>query len=131
MLPAARSIHLAGTGAAANIHAQISLALNRVFTEWYRSKGKGYDFDITNSTSYDQYYVHGRNIFESISKLVDEIFDTYLQKGDAIEPYYAEYCDGKSVSCAGMKQWGTKDLADKGYSAIQICGTTTATTSGW
>ena len=104
----------------ANIHAQISLALNRVFTEWYRSKGKGYDFDITNSTSYDQYYVHGRNIFESISKLVDEIFDTYLQKGDAIEPYYAEYCDGKSVSCAGMKQWGTKDLADKGYSAIQI-----------
>ena len=70
----------------ANIHAQISLALNRVFTEWYRSKGKGYDFDITNSTSYDQYYVHGRNIFESISKLVDEIFDTYLQKGTPSSP---------------------------------------------
>ena len=104
----------------ANIHAQISLALNRIFTEWYRSKGKGYDFDITNSTSYDQYYVHGRNIFESISKLVDEIFDTYIQKGNAVEPYYAEYCDGKSVSCPGMKQWGTKDLADQGYSALQI-----------
>ena len=104
----------------ANIYAQISLALNRIFTEWYRSKGKGYDFDITNSTSYDQYYVHGRNIFESISKVVDEVFNTYIRKQGTIEPYYAEYCDGKSVTCPGMKQWGTKSLADQGYSAIRI-----------
>ena len=102
----------------ANIYAQISLALNRIFTEWYRSKGKGYDFDITNSTSYDQYYVHGRNIFESISKVVDEVFNTYIRKEGTIEPYYAEYCDGKSVTCPGMKQWGTKSLADQGYSCL-------------
>ncbi len=104
----------------ANIYAQISLALNRIYTEWYRSKGKGYDFDITNSTSYDQYYVHGRNIFESISKQVDEIFNTFIRKGGAQEPYFSSYCDGKSVTCSGMKQWGSKDLADEGYTALRI-----------
>ena len=102
----------------ANIHAQISLALNRIFTEWYPSKG--YNFDITNSTSYDQYYVHGRDIFEPMDRITDEIFNTYARKEGTIEPYYTEYCDGKSVSCPGMKQWGTKDLADQGYNALQI-----------
>lgn len=103
----------------ANIYAQISLALNRIYTEWYPSKG--YTFNITNSTSYDQYYVHGRNIFESISQVVDDIFNVYIRKTGTVNPYYAEYCDGKIVpNCPGMKQWGTKTLADQGYSAIRI-----------
>ncbi len=102
----------------ANILAQISLALNRVFTEWYPSKG--YNFDITNSTSYDQAYTHGREVYSSIAIQVDDIFNNYILHGTGIEPYYAEYCDGKSVSCPGMKQWGSKTLADQGYSALQI-----------
>ena len=102
----------------ANIHAQISLALNRIYTEWYRSRG--YDFDITNSTSYDQYFVYKRTIFEVMERLTSEIFNTYVQKGGNAEPYYTEYCDGKSVSCPGMKQWGTVELANSGYSPLQI-----------
>lgn len=88
----------------ANIHAQISLALNRIFTEWYR--GKGYNFDITNSTQFDQYFVENRNIFQSVSVIADEIFNTYIIRPPGIEPFYAEYCDGLQVSCPGMKQWG-------------------------
>lgn len=102
----------------ANIYAQISLALNRVYTEWYKSKG--YTFQITNSTSYDQYYVHGRNIFENISRLVDNIFNTYIRKIGTVNPYYAEYCDGKTVTCKGMKQWGTVSYANQGLSALSI-----------
>ena len=102
----------------ANIHAQISLAMNRIYTEWYKSKG--YAFDITNSTSYDQYYVHGRDIFEPMSRITDEIFDTYARKEGTVNPYYTEYCDGKSVTCPGMKQWGTKTLAEQGKNALQI-----------
>ena len=102
----------------ANIHAQISLALNRVFTEWYKSKG--YPFQITNSTSYDQYYVHGREIFEVMSRLTDEIFNTYVRRTGTIDPYYTEYCDGKTVTCPGMKQWGTKTLAEQGKNALEI-----------
>ena len=102
----------------ANIHAQISLALNRIFTEWYPSKG--YSFDITNSTSYDQYYVHGRNIFSVMEQITDDIFNTYVRRTGTIEPYYTEYCDGKSVTCAGMKQWGTVDRANEGKNALQI-----------
>ncbi len=105
----------------ANILAQISLALNRVYTEWYPSQG--YNFDITNSTAYDQYYVHGRNIFESISEIVDDIFNNYIRKVNTIDPYYAEYCDGKQVTCPGMKQWGTVDLANRGYNAYEILRT--------
>ena len=89
----------------ANIHAQISIALNRIYTEWYKSKG--YSFDITNSTSYDQYYVHGRTVFDVMIRITDDIFNTYIRKTGTINPYYAEYCDGKQVSCKGMKQWGT------------------------
>jgi peptidoglycan hydrolase-like protein with peptidoglycan-binding domain len=102
----------------ANIHAQISLALNRIFTEWYKSKG--YNFDITNSTSYDQYYVHGRSIFEPMDRITEEIFNTYARKQGTIDPYYTEYCDGKTVSCKGMKQWGTVTLAQQGRNALQI-----------
>ena len=102
----------------ANIHAQISLALNRIFTEWYPSRG--YDFDITNSTAYDQYYVEGRNIFDNISRLVDEIFNVYVRRPGRQEPFFAEYCNGSSVSCAGMSQWGTVALAQQGLSAQQI-----------
>ena len=102
----------------ANIHAQISLALNRVYTEWYLSKG--YNFQITNSTSYDQYYVHGRNIYESVSKICDEIFNTYLRRPGTINPFYAEYCDGKTVTCKGLKQWGTVTLAQQGMTAFNI-----------
>lgn len=102
----------------ANIHAQISIALNRVYTEWYKSKG--YSFDITNSTSYDQYYVHGRTIFDVMSRITDDIFNTYIRKTGTINPYYAEYCDGKQVSCSGMKQWGTVTLAEQGRNALSI-----------
>lgn len=102
----------------ANIHAQISLALNRIYTEWYPSKG--YSFNITNSTSYDQYYVHGRTIFEVMERITDDIFNTYVRRKGTIEPYYTEYCDGKTVSCRGMKQWGTVDRAREGKNALQI-----------
>ena len=102
----------------ANIIAQISLALNRIFTEWYPSRG--YNFDITNSTAYDQYFVYGRNIFDSVSRIVDEIFSTYLRRPGRIEPYFAEYCNGSSVSCAGMSQWGTVSLAQQGLDAETI-----------
>ncbi len=102
----------------ANIYCQISLTLNRVFTEWYRSRG--YDYDITNSTSYDQAFVKGRDIFANISRIVDEIFDTYIQKRNFTEPFYAEYCDGRQVTCPGLKQWGTVTLANQGYTPFGI-----------
>lgn len=102
----------------ANIHAQVSLALNRIYTEWYRSKG--YDFDITNNTAFDQAFVKNRNIYENVSILVDEVFNEYLRKRNFSEPFYAEYCDGKIAQCPGMKQWGTLTLANQGLSAIEI-----------
>lgn len=102
----------------ANIHAQVSLALNRIYTEWYPSKG--FDFDITNNTAFDQAFVKNRNIYDTISVLVDDVFNQFLRKGNFAEPFYAEYCDGKIAQCPGMKQWGTFDLANQGYSAIQI-----------
>ncbi len=102
----------------ANIYAQISLVLNRIYTEWYRSRG--YAFDITNSTAYDQYFVYGRNIEQNISDLVDGMFTMYVRKVGTLNPYYTEYCDGSSVWCPGMKQWGTVQLANNGYSALQI-----------
>ena len=102
----------------ANIHCQISLALNRIYTEWYPSKG--YPFNITNSTSYDQYYVHGRTVFDVMVRITDDIFNTYLRKTGTVNPYYSEYCDGKSVTCPGLKQWGTVTLANQGRNALQI-----------
>ena len=102
----------------ANILAQISFALNRVYTEYYRSRG--YDFDITNSTAYDQAYIDGRDVFSNISKIVDEIFNDYVTKGNQIQPYFTEYCDGRNVTCKGMSQWGTVSLANRGLTPYQI-----------
>lgn len=103
----------------ANILSIISLALNRVYTEWYRSQG--YDFDITSSTAFDQYFVPERNTFESINLIVDEIYTNYLARSGFIEPLFAEYCDGASVSCPGLSQWGTVQLARQGYTPLGIC----------
>ena len=102
----------------ANIAAIISLTLNRFFTEWYRSQG--YDFDITSTTSYDQSYVQGRNIFENISRLVDEVFNTYVTREGYINPLFTSFCDGKTVNCDGLSQWGTVSLAESGNNALQI-----------
>lgn len=102
----------------ANIYAIISITLNRVFTEWYRSKG--YDFDITNSTQYDQAFVPDRGIFDNISRIVDEIFDEYVVRQGQIQPLYTTYCDGRVSQCEGMYQWGTVDLANQGYTPYDI-----------
>lgn len=102
----------------ANIYAIVSIALNRIFTEWYRSRG--YDFDITNSTQYDQYFVHNRGIFDSISKIVDDIFDDYVVRQGQLQPLYTQYCDGRVSQCQGMYQWGTVDLANEGYIPYDI-----------
>lgn len=102
----------------ANILAQISLALNRIWTEWYPSRG--YSFNITNSPGVDQAYVRGRTVFAVMERLTAELFNTYVRRTGDTEPYYTEYCDGKSVTCPGMKQWGTVDRAKEGKSALEI-----------
>lgn len=102
----------------ANIYAQISFALNRVFTGFYRAQG--YDFDITNSTARDQSFVNGRDIFENISQIVDDIFNSYLRRPGNIEPLFAVYCDGIEVTCNGLSQWGTVGLAEEGRTPYEI-----------
>ncbi|MGN0463161.1 MAG: peptidoglycan-binding protein, partial [Acutalibacteraceae bacterium] len=102
----------------ANIYAQISIALNRIFTEYYRSRG--YDFDITNSTQYDQAFVYGRDYFSNISEIVDNIFNSYVVRQGTVNPYFTEYCDGINVTCPGLSQWGTVELANRGYSPYEI-----------
>jgi peptidoglycan hydrolase-like protein with peptidoglycan-binding domain len=102
----------------ANIYAIVSIALNRVFTEWYRSKG--YDFDITNSTQYDQYFVNNRGIFDNVSNIVDEVFNDYVVKQGQLQPLYTQYCDGRISQCEGMYQWGTVNLAKEGYIPYEI-----------
>lgn len=103
----------------ANILAILSFTLNRVYTEWYR--GKGYDFTITNSTAFDQAFTFGRNIFQEISDVVDEIFTTYISRPNIIQPLFTQYCDGKDVNRDGwLSQWGSKDLGEWGYNALQI-----------
>lgn len=102
----------------ANIYAQISFALNRIYTEYYRSRG--YPFDITNSTAYDQAFFYGRDVFENISDIVDEIFNSYLVRQGFIEPLFAQYCDGNRVSCNGLSQWGSLALARQGYTPYEI-----------
>ena len=102
----------------ANIYAQISFALNRIFTDWYPSQG--YDFDITSTTAYDQSFVNGRNVFENISDIVDEIFNSYVRRQGNLEPLFTSYCSGRGTNCAGLKQWDTVDLAEQGYSALDI-----------
>jgi len=102
----------------ANIYAIVSFALNRVYTEWYRSRG--YDFDITNSTAYDQYFVNGRSYFENVSRIVDELFNDYLRRPGFVEPLAAKFCNGTTVTCEGLSQWGSQGLAEQGYSDVQI-----------
>ncbi|MCI9448656.1 MAG: spore cortex-lytic protein [Clostridiales bacterium] len=102
----------------ANIIAQISFALNRIYSEHYRSRG--YDFDITNSTAYDQSFVNGRDIFENISRIVDSIFNNYVSRQGSVEPLFAAYCDGVRVQCDGLSQWGSVELAEQGYGPYQI-----------
>ena len=102
----------------ANIIAQITFALNRIYTEYYRSRG--YPFDITNSTATDQAYTYGRDVFENISVLVDEIFDTYISREGSVEPIFSLYCNGTTVTCPGMSQWGSVELANQGYLPYQI-----------
>lgn len=102
----------------ANILAIISFALNRIYTEFYRSRG--YDFDITNSTAYDQFFVNGRSYFENISRIVDEIFNDYLRRPGFVEPLAAKFCNGTTVTCEGLSQWGSENLARQGYTYVQI-----------
>lgn len=102
----------------ANILAQISYALNRVYTEFYRSQG--YDFEITNNTAYDQKYIQGRNIFSNISEIVDDIFDSYLRIMGRVEPLAAKYCNGTTVTCQGLSQWGSENLARTGLDYVSI-----------
>ncbi len=102
----------------ANIYAQVSFALNRIYTEWYRSRG--YDFDITNSIQYDQKYIHGRDIFENVSNIVDELFNDYIRRQGFVEPLFAQFCDGIEVKCEGLSQWGSVDLANRGLTPYEI-----------
>ena len=105
----------------ANILAIISFALNRVYTEFYPSRG--YPFQITSSTAYDQKFIKGRSIFENISQIVDEIFNTYIRRVGFVEPLAAKFCNGTTVTCDGLSQWGSQDLAQQGYSYLDILRT--------
>ena len=102
----------------ANIYVQVTFALNRVYTEWYRSRG--YDFDITSSTQYDQAFVYGREFFGNISRLVDELFNNYIVRRGSIEPLFAAFCNGTTVTCSGLSQWGTVTLANQGYTPYEM-----------
>lgn len=102
----------------ANILAITSFALNRVYTEFYRSRG--YDFDITNNTAYDQAFVNGRSFFANISRLVDELFNDYLRRPGFVEPLAAKFCNGTTVTCEGLSQWGSQNLAQQGFSYPRI-----------
>ncbi len=102
----------------ANIYAIITFALNRIYTEWYRNRG--YSFDITNSTAYDQAFVYGRPIYSSISRIVDAIFNEYVRRQGQIAPYFTSFCNGTTATCQGLSQWGTVTLANQGYTPLQI-----------
>lgn len=102
----------------ANIFAIVSFALNRVYTEFYRSRG--YDFDITSSTAIDQAFVNGRSFFENISRLVDELFNDYMRRPGFVEPLASKFCNGTTVTCEGLSQWGSQNLAQQGYSSLDI-----------
>ena len=102
----------------ANIYAQSSVALNRIYTEHYRAQG--YDFDITASPANDQTYIYGRDIFDPVAMLVDELYGTYLRRGENVEPLFATFCDGDKVTCNGLSQWGTVALADQGQTAEEM-----------
>lgn len=105
----------------ANVIAIVSFTLNRVFTEWYRNKG--YDFTITSSTAYDQKWIYGRNIFDNISAIVDDVFANYVSRPNIKQPILTQYCDGKRTTCDGLSQWGSKYLGDDNYTALEILRT--------
>ena len=102
----------------ANILAQVSFALNRVYTEFYTSQG--YNFNITSSTAYDQKFINGRNIFDNISTLVDDLFTTYLRRPGFAEPLAASFCNGTTSTCDGLSQWGSEYMAQQGYDSVAI-----------
>ena len=102
----------------ANIYTIISFALNRIYNEWYPSKG--YNFDITSSPAYDQTYILDREIYENISNIVEEYFNTYIVKENQIQPYFTRYCDGRITTCDGLSQWGTVTLANQKKSPLEI-----------
>ena len=102
----------------ANMYAQVSFALNRVYTEYYRTRG--YDFDITNSTAYDQYFVNGRDIFSNIRQIAGDLFNNYIRRIGNVEPLFAQYCNGTTVTCEGLSQWGSVELANQGYTPYEI-----------
>ena len=103
---------------AANILAIVSFALNRVYTEFYRSRG--YDFDITNNTAFDQFFVNGRSYFDNVSRIVDNLFNDYLRRPGFVEPLAAKFCNGTTVTCEGLSQWGSQNLARQGFSTQDI-----------
>lgn len=102
----------------ANIYTIISFTMNRIYNEWYRSKG--YNFDITSSPAYDQMYVEQGAIYENIGDIVDDIFNNYVVKNGQIQPFFTKYCDGKKITCAGLSQWGTVSLANQGKTPLEI-----------
>ena len=102
----------------ANIYAIVSFALNRIYTEWYRSRG--YDFDITATTQYDQKFINGREYFENISYLVDELFNDYVRRQGSVEPLFTAFCNGTTTTCEGLSQWGTVALANRGFTPYEI-----------
>ena len=102
----------------ANIYAIISFAMNRIYNEWYRSKG--YNFDITSSPMYDQAYVENRSTYSNIENIVEDIFNNYVVKGNQIQPYFTRYCDGRTTTCDGLSQWGSVSLANQGKSPLDI-----------
>ena len=102
----------------ANVLAIISFALNRVYTEFYPSRG--YDFQITSTTAYDQKFIRGRDIFENISQVVDEIFTDYIRRQGFVEPLSAKFCNGTTTTCDGLSQWGSQELAQDGLNSMEI-----------
>ena len=102
----------------ANIYAIISFAMNRIYNEWYRSKG--YNFDITSTPAYDQTYTVNRSTYENIDNIVEEIFNNYVVKGNQIQPYFTRYCDGRVTMCNGLSQWGSVSLANQGKTPLEI-----------
>ena len=102
----------------ANVYAQVSFALNRVYTEYYRTRG--YPFDITASTAYDQYFVPNRDIFENVRTIAAELFDNYIRRIGSVEPLFAQYCNGTTTTCNGLSQWGSVSLAEEGLTPFDI-----------
>ena len=102
----------------ANIYTIISFAMNRIYNEWYRSKG--YNFDITSSPAYDQTYIENRSVYSNINNIVEEIFNNYVVKGNQVQPYFTTYCDGRKTTCNGFSQWGSVTLANQGKTPLQM-----------